>query len=236
MTDLTLRVLFQDTHLIVLDKPPGLPVHGGPSGKASLEDYFPQLATARGGVPVAAHRLDQDTSGCLILARHDKARSRLGRLFEAGAITKTYWAIVAGGPVAEAGLIDRPIAKISSAAAGWRMVPDPAGRPAVTGWQVLGRGIDAAGRSIACLALMPQTGRTHQLRVHLAAAGWPILGDPVYGDGVKGAGPCLMLHARSLVVPYRTDGPALIATAPPPAAFRAVLDGLTPRFYTGDPN
>ena len=184
-------VLFRSEGLVVLDKPAGLPVHAGPRGGASVEDWFPLLSRRRAG-PWLVHRLDADTSGCLVVALRRAALVEAQAVFAQGAAQKVYWAVVAGGPEGEAGIVDAPLLKRSSPA-GWRMVIDPAGQPARTAWRVLGR---SDGR--AWLELRPQTGRTHQVRAHCAALGCPILFDPVYGDGEGGR---LHLLARSITLP-----------------------------------
>jgi tRNA pseudouridine32 synthase / 23S rRNA pseudouridine746 synthase len=166
-------------------------------------------------VPALAHRLDQDTSGCLVLARHPKALSRLGRLFGAGQVEKTYWAVVEGAPAEDSGVIDLKLRK-ATGPAGWRMVVDSEqGQSALSRWRVLGR-----GDGLAWLEIRPETGRTHQIRVHLAAQGWPILGDPFYGR----SGPTPMqLLSRRIAVPYWADRPPVAAEAPPPPAMQAPL-------------
>jgi tRNA pseudouridine32 synthase/23S rRNA pseudouridine746 synthase/23S rRNA pseudouridine1911/1915/1917 synthase len=209
------RVLYCDSNLIVLDKPAGLAVHGGPKTPVHLEGMLDglRLGAARG--PRLAHRLDRDTSGCLILARHDKALSRLGRLFGSGVIRKTYWAVVDGRPEQDQGRVEMALRKISDRS-GWRMVADPAGLAAVTLWQRFG---DDGAQT--WLELAPQSGRTHQIRVHCASGlGCPIVGDPVYG---RPAGRPLHLHARRLVVPYWQDRPPIEVVAPPPAHMIAAL-------------
>ncbi len=189
-----LPILHIDAHLLVIDKPAGLAVHPGPRTPASLEDHLDALREGFARAPKPVHRLDRDTSGCLVLARHPRAHRRLTQLFEAGAVGKTYWAVVDGAPDDDEGRIDAALRKVSSAAEGWRMIVDPAGKTAATAWRVLRR---EAGRAL--VAFTPETGRTHQVRVHAAALGCPILGDPVYGAG---QGP-MRLHARAVVVPYR---------------------------------
>ncbi|MEQ8966337.1 MAG: RNA pseudouridine synthase [Azospirillaceae bacterium] len=216
------RVLYRDPNLLILDKPAGLSVDPGPATPdgETLAARLPALAFDRAYPPEPAHRLDRDTSGCLVLARHARARRKLGRLFEAGRVAKAYLALVAGGPGADEGVIDRPLAKRSTAREGWRMVVDPAGRPARTRWRVLARGPAAS-----LLLLEPETGRTHQLRAHLASLGCPILGDPVYGDSTKAVtgSQRLCLHALRIAVPYHDDPdrPTIGADAPVPADFRA---------------
>jgi RluA family pseudouridine synthase len=204
-------ILYQDPRLMIIDKPAGLPVHAGPRGGTSLMDLLPALAGGKRRMPQPAHRLDTDTAGCLVLGRTKPALAALGALFAGKQAKKTYWAVVLGGPDALSGVIDVPLAKHSTAAAGWRMVADHAGQPACTRWEVLGRGVDTAW-----LALQPATGRTHQLRVHCAHAGWPILGDSRYGGGTG----ALMLLARSLRLPLE---PPVAAEAPVPPHMRAAL-------------
>ncbi len=197
--------------MLVLDKPAGLPVHRGPRGGPSLEDWAEALRQGRRHAPQPAHRLDQDTAGCLAFGRTKPAMAALGALFAAGRAEKTYWAVVAGD-LPDAGACDAPLLKRSTAARGWWMAVDPAGQPARTEWRVLDR---AGGRT--AVALRPRTGRTHQLRVHMAHLGAPILGDERYG-GPPGA---LHLLARRLVLPLATG--AVDATAPVPAHMRGAL-------------
>ncbi len=149
-----------------------------------------------------------------MLGRHRKALERLGDLFKQGKIDKTYWAIVEDGPDEDEGLIDLPLGRLD-ANRGWWMKVDPLGQPSRTRWRVMGRG-GFGERAIAWLALEPLTGRTHQLRVHCAAMGWPIVGDPVYGAGGPGAGPELQLHAREVVVPIHKNKEPAAVTAPAP--------------------
>ena len=192
---------------MVLDKPPGLPVHPGPRGGSSVEDCFPLLSRRRDG-PWLAHRLDADTAGCLVIALRKAALLDAQTCFAEGRAAKTYWAIVTPGPDAESGLVDQPLSK-HSGRAGWRMRPDPAGQPARTAWMVLGR---ASG--LAWLELRLLTGRTHQARVHCASLGCPILGDPIYAPPPTVAPQRLHLLARSLMLPL---DPPVTALAPPPA-------------------
>jgi tRNA pseudouridine32 synthase/23S rRNA pseudouridine746 synthase len=234
------RVLHRDGLMLVIDKPAGLPVHRGPKGGTSLEDYFDALRYGLPRPPALAHRLDKDTSGCLVLGRHRKALAHLGLLFKHGKVGKTYWAVVAGSPDAEEGTIDLPLGRLNDAR-GWWMKPDPAGLPSVTKWKVMGRsgpapasgggtGRGQAGEEVLSvsgevlleppltwLALEPVTGRTHQLRVHCAAMGWPIVGDSIYGGAPRFGGPILHLHAREVVVPIQKNRAPVRVTAPVPA-------------------
>jgi tRNA pseudouridine32 synthase / 23S rRNA pseudouridine746 synthase len=210
------RLLYRDGLMLVIDKPAGLAVHrGSPNGKdrdkESLEDHFDTLRFGLPRAPALAHRLDRDTSGCLVLGRHRKALAQLGKLFRNGAIDKTYWAVVEGSPETETGVIDLALGRLD-ANIGWWMKPDPAGQPAVTQWKVLGRG----SGPLTWIGLEPLTGRTHQLRVHCAAMGWPVLGDAVYGTAPRTGGPVLHLHAREIVVPlYKNRAPVRITASVP---------------------
>ena len=204
------RVLFIDAEALVLDKPAGLAVHPGPATRDSLED---QLNTLRFGFrrpPSPVHRLDRDTSGCLLLARNARAHKRFARAFDEGRVEKSYVAVLDGVPGESEGRIELPLAKVSSRAEGWRMIVDHGGRPAATEWRVV-----AVHGGRALVWFRPRTGRTHQLRVHAASGlGLPIAGDPVYGTG---KGP-LLLHALALSVP-RDGKPDIAARAPLPPQF-----------------
>jgi RluA family pseudouridine synthase len=216
--DLTKRVLYRDGLVLVIDKPAGIPVHAGPGGGANLEHWFPLLRFGLPRPPSLAHRLDRDTSGCLVLGRHPKALRRLGRLFAEGKVEKVYWAIVAGVPAEPEGRIEMALAKQPRGTVGWRMVADPAGQQAVTEYRVL-----AAAEGRAWLELKPRTGRTHQIRVHCASLGCPVVGDPTYGGP---GGENLQLHARSIVLPLYPAKPPIAATAPVPPHMLAGLRRL----------
>ncbi len=275
------RLLYRDGLMLVIDKPAGLAVHRGPKGGESLEDHFGALKFGLPRAPALAHRLDHDTSGCLVLGRHRKALASLGRLFKNGAVGKTYWAVVDGAPEADEGRIDLPLGR-RDASRGWWMKHDPNGQPASTTWKVMGRaqipvtspwrgevaerseaggGDDSSaasrftasphpgsfaadpppqsksdisdfdhllvpnsgkpefgweGKTFTWLALEPLTGRTHQLRVHCAAQGWPITGDTIYGNAPRTGGPGLQLHAREVVVPLYKNRDPIRVSAPAP--------------------
>jgi tRNA pseudouridine32 synthase/23S rRNA pseudouridine746 synthase len=206
------RLLYRDGLMLVIDKPAGFAVHRGPKGGESLEDHFAALRFGLPRAPALAHRLDRDTSGCLVLGRHRKALAQLGRLFKTGAIDKTYWAVVEGAPEADEGTIELPLGRLD-ATRGWWMKHDPQqGQPAITRWRVMG----TAGK-LTWLSLEPLTGRTHQLRVHCAEMGWPILGDAIYGTAPRAGGPILHLHAREIVVPlYKNRAPIRVSAPVPP--------------------
>jgi tRNA pseudouridine32 synthase/23S rRNA pseudouridine746 synthase len=205
--------LFTDTRFVVIDKPPGLPVHPGPKGGPSVEDFFPHLTRRRDG-PWLAHRLDADTSGCLVIALRKAALLAAQAEFAAGRAEKTYWAIVQGSLASGHGVIEAPLAKRSTQQAGWRMVIDPSGQRAITEWRVLGR-----GEGITWLEVRPRTGRTHQIRAHCAHIGHPLLGDPIYGAG-HGR---LQLLARGIRLNL---DPVVAAVAEPLADMLAVIRGM----------
>jgi tRNA pseudouridine32 synthase/23S rRNA pseudouridine746 synthase len=222
--EIVARLVYRDGLMLVIDKPAGLAVHKGPKGGDSLEDYFDALRFGLPRPPALAHRLDRDTSGCLVLGRHRKALAALGRLFKSGRIGKTYWAVVAGEPGQEEGRIELPLGR-KDATRGWWMKHDPAGRPALTTWKVMGQTQADASNSprLAWLALEPVTGRTHQLRVHCAAMGWPIVGDSIYGAAPRMQTPGLHLHAREIVVPLYNNRAPIRVSAPVPPHMQQLL-------------
>jgi len=221
------RLLYRDGLMLVIDKPAGVAVHRGPKGGASLEDDFDALRFGLPRKPALAHRLDRETAGCLVLGRHHKALETLGRLFKQGKIKKTYWAIVAGSPEVESGAIDLALGRLDDRR-GWWMKVDPMGQPALTLWRVRGRS-RWRGAPIAWLELEPQTGRTHQLRVHCASQGWPIFGDAIYGAP---ADVPLQLLARKVVVPLMKTKPPIEVEAPAPPHMRETLAACG---FAGDP-
>jgi len=208
---LTDRVLFIDGEAIVIDKPAGLAVDPPRDGSPSLNDELDDLRFGFRRLPLAVHRLDRDTSGCLLLARNPKAHKKFATAFEAGVVRKTYLAVLDGVPGEAEGRVELALKKVSSREAGWRMVPDAAGKGAVTDWAVVG---EANGRAL--VRFTPTTGRTHQLRVHAASGiGVPILGDPVYGRPSQFR---MLLHAASLGLDREGKEP-VAAGEPLPVSF-----------------
>jgi len=282
--EMVARLLYRDGLMLVIDKPAGIAVHRGPKGGESLEDHFGALRFGLPRAPALAHRLDRETSGCLVLGRHRKALATLGKLFKTGAIGKCYWAVVEGGPAEHEGTIDLPLGRRDESR-GWWMKPDPDGQPAVTKWKVMGRtaptaqpsgnaraagaspppvsvasggegsgvggaprieepspqpsprlrfappgegarpssGTEVDSKQLTWLALEPVTGRTHQLRVHCAAQGWPIIGDTIYGNAPRIGGPPLQLHSREIIVPLYKNRDAIKVTAPVPLTMQERL-------------
>ena len=203
-------VLFIDAEAMIVDKPAGLPVDAPRDGSLSVVNHLDSLRFGFTRLPLPVHRLDRDTSGCLLLARNPRIHKKLSQAFEAGTVAKTYLAVLDGIPKEADGRIDMPLNKVSTREGGWRMIHEPRGKSAVSHWEVVGF---ADGRAL--VKFTPETGRTHQLRVHAASGiGIPILGDPVYG---KGDAP-MMLHAYNLSVP-RENHPPVAAVAPLPQSF-----------------
>lgn len=212
------RVLHRDGEMIILDKPPGIAVHKGPGAGDNLEAHFEALRFGQPVLPGLAHRLDKDTSGCLVLGRSRESLARLGRLFRDGRIAKTYWAVVAGRIEGEAGEIDAPLARRSHETRSWWMKVDASGDAAMTHWKVLGR-----ADGLTWLELKPLTGRTHQLRVHCTHLGAPIAGDSIYGSAIAlSAARHLHLHARTVSVPVPHS--AITVSAEPPSHMHTLLE------------
>jgi len=217
--ELLSRVLYRDGLVLIIDKPAGIQVHGGPGGGETLESLFDGLRFGLAQPPALAHRLDRDTAGCLVLGRSPKALRRLARLFSDGRVEKTYWAVVAGTPDKPSGTINLPLSKRSTKKTGWRMVVDKAaGKPAVTTYRALGK-----SNGLTWLELRPKTGRTHQIRVHCAEIGCPVLGDPVYGPGGGESAPPLHLLSRAITLPIQVEKDPVTAIAEPPPHMRAAL-------------
>lgn len=204
----TPKIIFEDKRFLIINKPAGMPVHQDRAGSHNVEDFFGAWRQGKNG-PWLAHRLDRDTTGCLVIALKKSALVAAQLQFAAGAVQKTYWALVAGTPAEQTGEIDLPLAKLTTGKT-WKMVPAAGAPPAQTFWRLRG-GVSG----FSWLELHPRTGRTHQIRAHCAALGHPVLGDPVYGGGGQ-----LCLHSRAILLPF--DPPAG-ATAPVPPHMQAML-------------
>ncbi len=200
-------VIHSDDDVIVLNKPPGIAVQGGSGVATHIDGMLGALVDDGGGAPRLVHRLDRDTGGVLVVARHAAAAAALAAAFRRRDVHKTYWALVAGVPRRRAGVVDSALAKSVGGDGRERVVAGAAGRQAVTRYRV----VEAAGRRAAWLALHPLTGRTHQLRVHCAGLGTPIIGDRKYGDAADPvadlpAGRGLHLHARAIEIAHPSGG------------------------------
>lgn len=214
------RVLHRDGLILVIDKPAGLAVHAGPSGAPNLEECFDDLRYGLPRPPALAHRLDADTAGVLVLGRHPKALAKLGRLFSGRDTEKTYWAVVEGSPPADEGVFDMPLLKLNTRT-GWSVKVSDKGQPSLTRYKVMGRAPDMSGGGMTWLELKPETGRTHQIRVHCAAAGCPVIADRLYGRAVPDSQ--LHLQSHGIVLPMSKNKPPVAVTAPPPAHMLAAL-------------
>ncbi|MBM3505154.1 MAG: RluA family pseudouridine synthase [Alphaproteobacteria bacterium] len=212
--DLLQRVLLRDDTVIVLNKPPGLAVQGGTRTPKHLDAMLDVLRFGAAERPSLVHRLDRDTSGILLLARHRKSAAALAEAFQKKTARKLYWALVAGAPP-DHGTIEAPLDK-QPGPRGESMVVSATGKRAITHFQV----VERSGNRLAWLALFPVTGRTHQLRVHCAHLGTPIVGDAKYAGReafprLAGLGRGLHLHARAIVMPH-PEGGWIEAEAPLP--------------------
>ncbi len=224
--ELRQRILHQDTSVLVLDKPAGLAVQGGSGTKRHIDGMLDVLQFDAKERPRLVHRLDRDTSGVLVLARHARAATALTGAFRDRNTEKLYWAIVSGVPSELRGQINLPLAKTPGPDGERVRVDRKLGKQAITDFVV----IEQIGDQAAWLAMWPRTGRTHQLRTHCAAIGTPILGDSKYG-GIDASlpgmdlGKGLHLHARSIKLPH-PDGGTLSVEAPLPQQFRTTLRTL----------
>lgn len=230
--DIELRIVYEDDDLLIVDKPSGLVVHPSPGhrdggtlvnallARAGGAEYGGIAGVARPGI---VHRLDRDTSGLLMVAKHDAAQHSLMAQLKARRVRKTYQALVLGSVGAAVGRIEAPIGRDPKHRTRMAVVPD--GRPSTTGYRVRER---FAGWTLLELDLV--TGRTHQIRVHLDAIGHPVAGDAVYGTGTSRRGPDgldrLFLHAWRLELAAPGDGHLIRAEAPLPDELEAALDGL----------
>ena len=218
-------VIHRDDEVIVLNKPPGLAVQGGTGTDRHVDGMLDALRFDAAERPRLVHRLDKDTSGLLLIARTGQAARRLGEAFRDRETEKLYWAVVVGAPPRADGAINLPLAKRPGARDRELVQVDHEnGQKALTHFEVL----DRAGKRASLLALWPRTGRTHQLRVHCAAIGCPILGDGKYGGeeallAAVADARRLHLHARRLTLPHPSGRGELVVEAEPPPHFRRTL-------------
>jgi 23S rRNA pseudouridine955/2504/2580 synthase len=232
-------ILYEDDHVLVLDKPFGLAVQGGTGTKRHLDGLLAGMADRFGDRPRLVHRLDRDTSGVLLVAKHRDAAAKLGRIFQTRSAAKTYWALVKGVPKPAQGKVAAPLVKAGG--------PDgDRVRKAFPGEQELAMHatthyavIERVASKLAWVSLKPVTGRQHQLRAHMALIGHPIVGDNKYGgdkDLPGGIEAKLHLHARRLVLPHPVPGePRIDVTAPLPEHMRRAWEllGLDAERYDG---
>jgi len=226
-------VIHRDRAAIVVNKPPGLATQGGTKTITHLDGLLDGLANEKGERPKLVHRLDKDTSGVLLLARTPRAAGFFAKSFAGRTARKVYWALVVGVPEVRDGIIDLPLAKQPGTGGEKMHVDEANGSPSKTRYRV----IDRAGSRTAWVELQPQTGRTHQLRVHMEAIGHPIVGDGKYGGQeafLTGAiSRKLHLHARRLRIEH-PDGDPIDVTAELPAHFAESLAGLGFDMALGD--
>ena len=222
-------ILYEDDDLYVFNKPHGLATQGGSGQTRHLDGMLKSLPNAHGEAPRLVHRLDRDTSGCLVVAKTRAAASHFGEVFRSRAARKIYWAVTAGVPSPRQGRISCFLAK-QGTGDGEQMVVVANGTPGAVHSQSYYSTTDVAGRRFAWVTLKPVTGRTHQLRVHMAELGTPIVGDPRYFNienwmPAEGLGEGLHLHARRIVLPLR-KGQHLDVSAPLPPHMQKSFEAL----------
>jgi 23S rRNA pseudouridine955/2504/2580 synthase len=213
-------ILYDDADLMVLNKPSGLASQGGSGTTRHVDGLLFSMAKGNNR-PVLVHRLDRDTSGCLVIAKKRSIAAELGKIFQTRTVKKTYWALLQGHPPQSSGKIVQPLVKrLLSKQEGEKMFPadpkDPEAQSATTYYTVL----DHAGKLFSWVEMQPITGRTHQLRVHAACLKTPIVGDGKYGcryDIEADLPKQLHLHARSIEFPHPKTGKLLTVTAPLPS-------------------
>lgn len=226
-------LLHRDAQALVINKPPGLATQGGTKTHEHVDGLLDALQFDADGRPKLVHRLDKDTSGALLLARTARAAAFFAKSFSSRTARKVYWALITGVPSIEDGFIDLPIAKQPGTGGEKMHVDEAEGSPARTRYRV----IERAGNRAAWVELQPYTGRTHQLRVHLAAIGHPIVGDGKYGGQdaflTGGISRKMHLHARRIRIDH-PDGGQLDVMAPLPAHFAESLETLGFDVAAGD--
>ncbi|MFL6735865.1 MAG: RluA family pseudouridine synthase [Sphingomonas sp.] len=225
-------VIYEDPQAFVLNKPPGLATQGGTKTNQHLDRLLDGLA-GEAGRPKLVHRLDKDTSGALLVARSARSAGHFAKAFSGRTARKVYWALVVGVPDVEQGVVDAPLAKQPGTGGEKMHVDQEHGLPAKTRWRL----IDRAGNRAAWLELQPLTGRTHQLRAHMAAIGHPIVGDAKYGGAeaflTGGISRKLHLHARRIRIDA-PEGGAIDVTAELPAHITESLATLGFDVSAGD--
>jgi 23S rRNA pseudouridine955/2504/2580 synthase len=234
-------ILYEDEHVIVLNKPFGIAVQGGTGTRRHIDGLLAGMADRFGDRPRLVHRLDRDTTGVLLVAKHRDAAAKLGRIFQTRSAAKTYWALIKGVPKPPQGKVEAALVK-AAGPDGDRVRKALAGEQAkamhaTTHYSV----IDRVAHKAAWVSLKPVTGRQHQLRAHMALIGHPIVGDNKYaGDTAladSGIDIMLHLHARRLMIPHPIAGEANIdVTAPLPAHMRKTWEllGLNPNQFDAD--
>jgi 23S rRNA pseudouridine955/2504/2580 synthase len=235
-------ILYEDEDLYVFNKPHGLAVQGGSGTKRHIDGMLKSLPNKKGETPKLVHRLDRDTSGCLVVAKTSAAATHFGEVFRSRSARKIYWAVVAGNPSPRQGEISCFLLKRATTD-GEQMVVVKNGTPGAQHSHSYYSTTDTASRRFAWVTLKPVTGRTHQLRVHMAQMGTPIIGDPRYFNienyqGAEGLGEGLHLHARRIALPLR-NGKRLDISAPLPSHMQQSFEALgfdADRFdVNGDP-
>lgn len=217
-------VIHEDDNIIAINKPANVATQGGTRVQTHVDAYLQHLNHEKGTQLKLVHRLDRDTSGVLLIAKHAKAARLLTQAFKEGTIQKTYWALTLGVPELLEGEVKAPLMK-KNIGGQELMVVDPKGDRAVTHYNV----VEFAGSRVSFMALTPTTGRTHQLRVHMQYLGTPILGDPKYKgerEPIDNVAAKLHLHARSIEVPNLFGKGVLRVVAPPNAVFLKTCDQL----------
>jgi RluA family pseudouridine synthase len=219
-------VIHEDAHVIAIDKPGGLTSQGGVRHAYTLDDLLWAFARSNGKRPELVHRLDRDTSGVILSAKTRPAAGFLGKAIQARKLTKTYLALVSAAPQPPSGRIDVPLLRVEIGRESWMKVADletPGAQDSQSRYRTL-----ASSEDGALVELEPLTGRMHQLRVHMASIGRPLIGDVKYGGALTAAArsaPRLMLHAVSLDFPH-PDGGRMTVSAPPPEDFRALAEAM----------
>ena len=228
-------VIYQDASAFVLNKPPGLATQGGTKTHHHLDRLLDGLSDDADNRPKLVHRLDKDTSGALLVAKTARSAGHFSKSFSGRTARKVYWALIVGVPSGDEGLIDAPLAKQPGTGGEKMHISEEHGQPAKTRWRV----IDRAGNRAAWVELQPLTGRTHQLRAHMAAIGHPIVGDAKYGGAeaflTGGISRKLHLHARRLridapvgVIDVTADLPPHIAETLATLGFEQMLGDMLP--------